>query len=63
MLIDTVEWIIQGGESGHGRRPFDIEWGRKLRNLCLEKGVPYFFKQIDKKLPIPEDLLVRQFAF
>ena len=63
MLIESVDWIIQGGESGHGRRPFDIEWGRKLRDLCLEKGVPYFFKQIDKKLPIPEDLLVRQFAF
>lgn len=63
MLIESVDWIIQGGESGHGRRPFDVEWGRKLRDLCLEKGVPYFFKQIDKKLPIPEDLLVRQFAF
>jgi protein gp37 len=63
MLIETVDWIIQGGESGHGRRPFDVEWGRKLRDLCMEKGVPYFFKQIDKKLPIPEDLLIRQFAF
>ncbi len=56
-----LDWIIQGGESGGRKRPFDINWGRQLRNECLEHHVPYFFKQIDKVQEIPEDLLIRQF--
>ena len=63
MLIESVDWIIQGGESGHHKRPFDVNWGRKLRDLCNAIGVPYFLKQIDKKQEIPNDLLVRQFPF
>jgi protein gp37 len=59
--VDGIDWIIQGGESGHHRRPFDIEWARLLRDQCKEAGIPYFFKQIDKVLPVPEDLLIREF--
>jgi len=61
VLLDMVDWVIQGGESGHHRRPFDTDWGRLIRNNCKEKGVPFFFKQIDKKLEIPQDLLIREF--
>jgi protein gp37 len=60
-LIDAVDWVINGGESGHNRRPFDTDWGRVLRDQCTENGVPFFFKQVDKKIEIPEDLKVRQF--
>lgn len=60
-LIDTVDWIINGGESGAKRRPFDTNWGRILRDQCKENGVPFFFKQVDKKLEIPDDLLIREF--
>ncbi len=56
-----LHWIIQGGESGNGRRPFDIEWGRKLKIECALSNVPYFFKQVDKVITIPEDLMVREF--
>jgi protein gp37 len=56
-----VDWIIQGGESGHNRRPFDLQWAYSMRDQCKYRGIPYFFKQIDKIKPIPEDLLVRQF--
>jgi protein gp37 len=56
-----LHWIIQGGESGTGRRPFDIDWGRKLKIECAFYNVPYFFKQVDKIIPIPEDLMVREF--
>lgn len=59
--LDGIDWIIQGGESGPKRRPFNIEWARSLRDICLANGTPYFFKQIDKILPIPADLLIRQF--
>jgi protein gp37 len=60
-LIDTAMWIINGGESGANRRPFDTNWGRILRDQCKENGVPFFFKQVDKKLEIPNDLMIREF--
>jgi protein gp37 len=60
-LIEAVDWIINGGESGANRRPFDTDWGRVLRDQSNENSVPFFFKQVDKKLPIPEDLMVREF--
>ena len=61
VLLDLVHWVIQGGESGHHRRPFDTDWGRLMRDNCKEKGIPFFFKQIDKKIEIPHDLLIREF--
>lgn len=59
--LDMVHWVIQGGESGHGKRPFNLDWARKMRDDCAFADIPYFFKQIDKMQPIPEDLQVRQF--
>ncbi len=60
-LKNIVNWVIQGGESGPNKRPFDVEWARAMRDECLAEGVPYFFKQVDKVQPIPADLMVRQF--
>lgn len=60
-LIDGIHWGINGGESGNNRRPFDLAWGRSLRDQFKEAGVPFFFKQINKIDPIPEDLLIREF--
>jgi protein gp37 len=59
--LSGIDWIIQGGESGQKRRPFDIEWARSMRDDCARLNIPYFFKQIDKVKEIPEDLLIRQF--
>jgi protein gp37 len=56
-----INWIIQGGESGPHKRPFNLEWARALRDECKSLMIPYFFKQIDKVREIPEDLKVRQF--
>lgn len=56
-----IDWIIQGGESGHHKRPFNLEWARSMRDECQALGVPYFFKQIDKIQQIPDDLLIRNF--
>lgn len=60
-MLDEIDWIIQGGESGHHKRPFDLYWARAMRNQCEEFGIPYFFKQIDKIQEIPDDLKIRQF--
>jgi protein gp37 len=59
--ISTFSWIIQGGESGHNKREFNIEWARSLRNECQDAKIPYFFKQIDKIQEIPRDLQIREF--
>jgi protein gp37 len=56
-----IDWVIQGGESGHHKRPFNLDWAYYMKNQCEATNVPYFFKQIDKVQAIPEDLLIRQF--
>lgn len=56
-----LDRVIVGGESGPRRRPMDLAWARSIRDDCFRAGVPFFMKQIDKKTPIPDDLLVRQF--
>lgn len=61
ITTQDIGWVIQGGESGPNKRPFNLEWARSMRDQCLEMGIPYFFKQIDKVQEIPSDLMIRQF--
>lgn len=56
----VIHWIIQGGESGHNKRPFNLEWAYFMKNQCQQYNVPYFFKQIDKIQEIPDDLKITQ---
>lgn len=56
-----IDWVIQGGESGRNKRPFNLDWAYYLKQQCEQTGVPYFFKQIDKIQQIPSDLQVRNF--
>ena len=39
-------WVIQGGESGPGGRPFEVEWMRSLQEQCCRAGVAYYAKQL-----------------
>jgi protein gp37 len=41
-----IDWIIVGGESGPGARPFDIQWARKTVAQCKAAGVACFVKQL-----------------
>lgn len=61
VLLGMVDWVINGGESGHHKRPFDCDWARIIRDDCKVKGVSFFFKQIDKIKAIPDDLMIREF--
>jgi protein gp37 len=56
-----VDWVIVGGESGPHARQMHPNWARSLRDQCAEMGIAFFCKQMTKKAPIPEDLMVRQF--
>ncbi len=40
-----LQWVIAGGESGHGARPMAAAWVRSLRDQCAALDVPFFFKQ------------------
>jgi protein gp37 len=43
-----ILWIVVGGESGPGARPFDIQWARTTIAQCKDAGVAVFMKQICK---------------
>ncbi len=43
--LSGIDWVIVGGESGPGARPIDGRWVMDIRDQCLAKGVPFFFKQ------------------
>jgi protein gp37 len=40
-----IDWVIVGGESGPGARPIDEAWVLEIRDQCLRRGTPFFFKQ------------------
>ncbi|MDP3651083.1 MAG: phage Gp37/Gp68 family protein [Rhodoferax sp.] len=44
-LLDGIDWVIVGGESGPGARPMHPDWARSLRDQCQSAGVPFLFKQ------------------
>lgn len=65
---ESIQWVICGGESGAGCRPFQIEWARDLLKQCRAANVPFFMKQLgghpykrDQIEDFPEDLRVREF--
>ena len=43
--LTGIEWVIVGGESGHGARPIEAEWVRDIRDQCTSAKIPFFFKQ------------------
>ena len=50
--LTGIDWVIVGGESGPGARPMMKKWIKRVRDICLQQNVPFFFKQwggINKK--------------
>ncbi len=43
--LEGIHWVIVGGESGPGARRMDLDWILQIRDRCLPRGVPFFFKQ------------------
>jgi protein gp37 len=46
--LENLDWIICGGESGHGARPMRLDWFHILLNQCRAAGVPFFGKQLGR---------------
>ena len=47
LLLDEhrPDWVISGAESGRGRRPYETDWARLLRDQCAVRDVAFFYKQ------------------
>lgn len=43
--LDSIDWVIAGGESGFNSRPVEPEWIRDIRDQCVTARTPFFFKQ------------------
>lgn len=74
--LPHLDWVIVGGESGNGARPFDVAWARSIIEQCAAAKVACFVKQLgalhnsetktsDRKggviAEFPLDLQVREF--
>ncbi len=67
-VSDLLSWVIVGGESGPGCRPFKVEWAEQLRKECEGTNTAFFMKQLggspykrDKLEDFPLSLRVREF--
>lgn len=43
--LTGIDWVIAGGESGPGARPMSAQWVRDIRDQCVSRDLPFFFKQ------------------
>lgn len=53
-MLNMLDWVIVGGESGPAARPMHPDWARDLRDQCTAAGVPFLFKQWGEWLPATE---------
>lgn len=44
-----LQWVINGGESGGGARPFHLEWARSLVAECRSAVTPIFVQRLGSK--------------
>lgn len=47
--LEGIGWVIVGGESGRGARPFSLDWARELIDQCRTAKVPVFIKQMGSR--------------
>ncbi len=55
-LLDGVDQVIIGCESGHKRRPCKLEWVRSIVEQCRAAGVPVHVKQLEINGKVTSDI-------
>jgi len=58
--IQGIGWVCAAGETGCGAanpRPWNPQWARNIRDLCKERGIPFFFGQVAGKARFTSYLL------
>lgn len=60
--LRRLDWIVCGGKSGRKARDWEgfAAAARALRDQCKAASTPFFMKQMPKKAPIPDDLMIRE---
>jgi protein gp37 len=43
-MLDDIDWVIVGGETGPGARPMHPDWVKLIRDQCQSSGTAFFFK-------------------
>lgn len=43
--LNSIDWVIVGGESGHNPRPMKADWVLDIQEQCKKNEVAFFFKQ------------------
>lgn len=51
LQLDGIDWVIVGGESGHGYRDVAKDWVRTIRDDCQKTDTAFFFKQWGGRYP------------
>jgi protein gp37 len=44
-MLEELDWVIVGGESGPHARPMHPDWVRSMRDQCAATGTAFLFKQ------------------
>jgi len=44
--LDSIDWVIVGGESGPKARSMDLAWVRQIRQQCENARIAFFLKQL-----------------
>ena len=57
-----LQWVINGGESGAGARPFHLEWARFLVAECLTAGTAIFVQSSAASRSKPAGAFGRDYA-
>jgi protein gp37 len=55
LMLDEIDCVILGGETGPGARPMHPDWVRSVRDDCQSAGVSFFFKSWGKNTPDLKD--------
>jgi protein gp37 len=45
MNLESIDWVIVGGESGPNARPMKKDWVIDIKRQCQSADIPFFFKQ------------------
>jgi len=43
--LNSIQWVIAGGESGPNARSMKPEWVEEILEKCEKNNIPFFFKQ------------------
>jgi protein gp37 len=46
LSFEGVDWVVIGGESGHGARPMELEWAADLADRAKDAGCKVHVKQL-----------------